>query len=92
MRARTLRFVAVAVFSASFVVSSGVRNAFAAEGDPAVMQADRQFVQAAAKADSAAIGRMPSLRGRIRRGKRLRPRKCFARCRRMRWATRAALS
>jgi Domain of unknown function (DUF4440) len=58
MRARTLRFVAVAVFSASFVFISGVRNAFAAEGDPAVMQADRQFVQAAAKGDAAALGKM----------------------------------
>jgi hypothetical protein len=58
MRARTLRFVAVAVFSASFVIRSGVRNAVAAEGDPAVMQADRQFVQAAAKADAAAMGKM----------------------------------
>jgi hypothetical protein len=58
MRARTLRFLAVAVFSASFVIPAGVRNAFAAEGDPAVMQADRQFLQAAAKADAAAIGKM----------------------------------
>ena len=56
MRARTLRFVAVAVFSASFVIPSGLRGALAAEGDPAVMQADRQFVQAAAKGDAAAIG------------------------------------
>ncbi len=58
MRARILRFLAVAVFSASFVASSGVRSALAAEDDPAVMQADRQFVQAAAKADAAAIGKM----------------------------------
>lgn len=58
MRARTLRFVAVAVFSASFVIPSGLRGALAAEADPAVMQADRQFVQAAAKADAAAIGKM----------------------------------
>ena len=58
MRTRTLRFLAVAVFSASFVASSGVRSALAAEDDPAVMQADRQFVQAAAKADAAAIGKM----------------------------------
>jgi hypothetical protein len=58
MRARTLRFLAVAVFSASFVIPSGVRSALAAEGDPAVMQADRQFVQAAAKADAAALGKM----------------------------------
>ncbi|HXA82422.1 MAG TPA: hypothetical protein VNY56_04905, partial [Methylomirabilota bacterium] len=58
MRTRTLRFLAVAVFSASFVASSGVRSALAAEDDPAVMQADRQFVQAAAKADSAALGKM----------------------------------
>jgi hypothetical protein len=50
--------VAVAVFSASFVVTSGVRNAFAAEVDPAVMQADRQFVQATAKADAAALGKI----------------------------------
>ena len=55
MRSRTLRFLAVAVFSASFVIPSGVRNAFAAEGDRAVMQADRQFVQAAAKADAAGL-------------------------------------
>jgi len=58
MRARTLRFLAVAVFSASFLATSGVRSALAAESDSAVMQADRQFVQAAAKGDAAAVGKM----------------------------------
>jgi hypothetical protein len=58
MRARTLRFLAVAVFSASFLATSGVRSALAAESDSAVMQADRQFVQAVAKGDAAALGKM----------------------------------
>jgi hypothetical protein len=58
MRARTLRFLAVAVFSASFLATSGVRSALAAESDSAVMQADRQFVQAAANADAAAIAKL----------------------------------
>ena len=58
MRAKLLRSVAVALFSYGLLFSIIAPNTFAAEGDPAVMQADRQFVQAAAKADAAALGKM----------------------------------
>jgi hypothetical protein len=58
MRAQTVRFLALVLLSAGFLLSATNRNTFAAEGDSAVMQADRQFVQAAAKADAAALGKM----------------------------------
>jgi len=58
MRALTVRFVAFAFLSAAFLLSVISRNVIAAEGDSALMQADRQFVQAAAKADATAIGKM----------------------------------
>jgi hypothetical protein len=56
MRAQTVRFLAILFLfvSCSFAASPLV----SAEGDPAVMQADRQFVQAAVKGDAAALGKM----------------------------------
>jgi hypothetical protein len=58
MLARTLCFFAVALFSPVFLFPIIVPSTFAAEGDPAVMQTDRQFVQAVAKADAAALGKV----------------------------------
>jgi hypothetical protein len=58
MRAQTVRFLAFAFLSAASLLSVLSRIAIAAEGDLAVMQADRQFVQAAAKGDAAALGKM----------------------------------
>jgi hypothetical protein len=58
MRALTVRFLAFAFLSAGFLLSVISSNAIAAEGDPAVMQADHQFVQAAAKGDAAALGKL----------------------------------
>jgi len=43
---------------AGLFIHTTQRNAFAAEGDAAVIQADRAFVQAAAKGDAAALGKM----------------------------------
>jgi hypothetical protein len=58
MRAQTVRFLALVLLSAGFLLSVTSRNTFAAKGDPAVMQADHQFVQAVAKADAAALGKV----------------------------------
>jgi hypothetical protein len=58
MRAQSVRFVALVLLSAGFSLSAGGPKTFAGEGDPAVMQADHQFVQAVAKADAAALGKM----------------------------------
>ena len=58
MRAQSVRFLALVLLSPGFLLSAGSPNTFAAEGDPAVMQADHQFVQAVAKADAAALGKM----------------------------------
>jgi hypothetical protein len=58
MRAQTVRFLACAFLSSAslfFVISPIVTSA---EGDASVMQADRAFVQAGAKGDAAAIGKM----------------------------------
>jgi hypothetical protein len=58
MRAQGVRFLASAFLSAAslfFVLSP---NTNAAERDPAVMQADRAFVQAVANGDAAALGKM----------------------------------
>jgi len=58
MRAQTIRFLVLVLLSAGFLLSASNRKTFAADGDAAVMQADRAFVQAAAKGDAAAIGKM----------------------------------
>jgi len=58
MRAQTVRFLVFAFVLAATQLSVTSRNCFAADGDSAVMQADRQFVQAAAKGDAAAVGKM----------------------------------
>src|SRR5260221_7490196 len=58
MRAQTVRFLAGAFLSAAslfFVISPIVTSA---EGDASVMLVDKAFVQAAAKGDAAAIGKM----------------------------------
>jgi hypothetical protein len=56
MRAQAARIVVIAFSFLSF--SFTAHSLAAAEGDPAVTQVDRAFVQAAAKGDSAAIGKM----------------------------------
>jgi hypothetical protein len=58
MRAQTVRFLAGVLLPAAslFFVNSPIMTA--AEGDASVMQVDRAFVQAAAKGDAAAIGKM----------------------------------
>ncbi len=58
MRAQTIRFLVLVLLSAGFLLSASNRKTFAADGDAAVMQADRAFVQAAAKGDAAALGKM----------------------------------
>jgi hypothetical protein len=56
MRAQTVRLLTIAFLFLSY--SFGASPLVAAEADPAVMQADRQFVQAAAKGDVATLGKM----------------------------------
>jgi ketosteroid isomerase-like protein len=56
MRAQMVRLLAIAFLFLSY--SFGASPLVAAEADPAVMQADRQFVQAAAKGDVATLGKM----------------------------------
>src|SRR5258705_12335059 len=56
MRVLSARLFAFAFLCASF--SFAANRLVAAEGDPAVMQADRAFAQAAAKGDAAALGEM----------------------------------
>jgi hypothetical protein len=58
MRAQTTRFLVLAFLTVCLLIPVAERNTFAAESDPAVVQADRAFVQAAAKGDGAAIGKM----------------------------------
>ncbi len=58
MCAQTVRFLPLVLLSAGCLLSVASRKTFATEGDPAVMQADRAFVQAVAKGDAAAIGKM----------------------------------
>ena len=58
MRAQSVRFLALVLLSPGFLLSAGSPNTFAAEGDPAVMQADHQFVQAVAKGDAGTLGKM----------------------------------
>src|SRR5258708_34459258 len=56
MRAQTVRFLAILFLfvSCSFAASPLV----AAEADPALMQADHQFVQAVGKGDAAGLGKI----------------------------------
>src|SRR5258707_12329161 len=56
MRVLSARLFAFAFLCASF--SFAANRLVAAEGDAAVMQVDRRFVQAAAKGDAAALGKM----------------------------------
>src|SRR6267142_3900313 len=58
MRVQTMRFLVLVLLSAGFLLSASNRKTFAAEGDPAVIQADRAFAQAVAKGDAAAIGKV----------------------------------
>jgi len=58
MRAQTIRFLVLVLLSAGFLLSASNRKTFAADGDAAVIQADRAFAQAAAKGDAAALGKM----------------------------------
>ena len=58
MRAQTVRFLVLVLLSAGFSLSASNRKTFAADEDAAVIQADRAFVQAAAKGDAAALGKM----------------------------------
>jgi hypothetical protein len=58
MRAKTVRQFAVYLFCGCFLLPLCFGQTRAAEGDPAVLQADHQFIQSAAKADSAALGKL----------------------------------
>jgi len=58
MRARTLRFLAEALFSASLLLSITPRNTLAADTDQSVLQADRKFVQAASLQNGSLLARM----------------------------------
>jgi len=58
MRAQTVRFLAGVLLPAASLFFVGSPIVDAAEGDASVMQVDRAFVQAAAKGDAAAIGKM----------------------------------
>lgn len=58
MRALTLRSLAVAVFSACLLLNVTARRAAAAEGDPAVLQADHKFVQAASLQNGSLLARL----------------------------------
>jgi hypothetical protein len=58
MRAQIFRFLALGLLSGRLLIPVPQWNTFAAEADPAVMQADHQFVQAVAKGDVAALGKM----------------------------------
>jgi len=56
MRVQAARFVALAFLFVSFTFAAS--RLVAAEADPAVMQADRAFVQAVGTGDAAAMGKM----------------------------------
>ena len=58
MRAPTTRFLALVLLTAGLLIPDARPHSYAADSDPAVMQADRQFVQAAAKGDAAALGKI----------------------------------
>lgn len=58
MRTRTLLFLVVALSSASLLFSLAARSTFAADTDPAVLQADRKFVQAAALQNGSLLASM----------------------------------
>src|SRR4029077_3504264 len=58
MRAQLIRFLALALSVAGLLTPVVQRTAFAVDGDPVVMQADRAFVQAVAKGDAAGLGKM----------------------------------
>jgi hypothetical protein len=58
MRAQTVRFPAGSFLLAAALLFVSSRKVAAAEGDAAVMQSDRAFVQAAAKGDAGALGKM----------------------------------
>ena len=58
MRAQTVRFLASAFLSAASLFLVGSPNTAAAENDAAVTQVDHAFVQAAAKADAAALRKL----------------------------------
>jgi hypothetical protein len=56
MRVQAARISAIVFFAAALSLTA--QHLVAAEGDAAVMKADRAFVQAAAKSDAAALGKM----------------------------------
>jgi hypothetical protein len=58
MRAQTVRFLASAFLSGAGLFFASSPNTAAAENDATVMQVDHAFVQAAAKGDAAAVGKM----------------------------------
>ena len=58
MHAQTRRLLALALLTAALLIPVAQRNIFATDGDPAVMQADRAFVQAVATGDGAGLGKM----------------------------------
>jgi hypothetical protein len=58
MRAQTVRFLAFAFLLAGSLLFVTSRNAFAADTDQAVLQADRKFVQAASLQNGSLLARM----------------------------------
>jgi len=58
MRAQIFRFLALGLLSGGLLIPVPPWKAFATEADAAVMEADHQFVQAAAKGDAAALRKM----------------------------------
>src|SRR5258708_6505985 len=58
MGVQAIRCLGLVLLSAGFLLSASNRKPFAADGDAAVIQADRAFVQAAAKGDAAGLGKM----------------------------------
>src|SRR5258708_22608474 len=58
MGVQAIRFLVLVWLPAGFLLSASNRKTFAADGDAGVIQADRAFVQAAAKGDAGALGKM----------------------------------
>ena len=58
MRVQTIRALTFAFLSAGLLLTFSCRKMAASDGDAAVIQMDRAFVQAVAKADSAALRKM----------------------------------
>src|SRR6266849_2996118 len=58
MRRFDIRVLAIGILSGGFLLATLANCASAAADESSVLQADREFVQAAAKGDSAAVARL----------------------------------